>query len=110
MNAKGLQAGWQEQVDAATALRRHLHRMPELPWQEFQTAACIRETLTVLDIPWRAFAETGTIATIGSGTGPHVALRADIDALPIKEESGLHGHRNMMAACMPADTTAIPQP
>ena len=67
--------------------RRHIHRNPELSFAEHQTAAYIREQLTAMDIPFRVLADTGTVAHIGSGDRC-VALRADIDALPIHEESG----------------------
>lgn len=72
-------------------IRRHLHQYPELSHEEFETTAYIRqwlknEQIKILDLPLR----TGLVAEIG-GTheGPVVALRADIDALPIQEETGL---------------------
>lgn len=68
--------------------RRHLHRHPELSFQEFETSAFIKQRLTELDIPWRAVAGTGVVAHIGAGSHC-VALRADIDALPMTEETGL---------------------
>lgn len=102
MDKSGFQSDWPQQVETAIAMRRYLHRMPELPWNEHQTAAYIRETLTYLDIPWRVCAETGTVATLGSGSSKHIALRADIDALPIKEETGVEWkseHDGCMHAC-----------
>ncbi|WP_232819320.1 N(2)-acetyl-L-2,4-diaminobutanoate deacetylase DoeB2 [Saccharospirillum mangrovi] len=81
---------WQALVADAVEFRRELHRQPELTWAEQQTAASIRERLTALDIPWRACADTGTVATLNpNGRGRHLALRADIDALPIVEASGV---------------------
>lgn len=80
---------WHGLLDSAVALRHALHRAPELGWAEHATAARIREHLTKLDIPWRACAGTGTVAALASGSaGRNVALRADIDALPIQEENG----------------------
>lgn len=79
-------SAWQALLDHAIDFRHQLHRHPELPWQEDQTAASIRAQLDALEIPWRACATTGTLATLGAGaSGPHIALRADIDALPIHE-------------------------
>jgi amidohydrolase len=76
-------------VDSAIMMRRELHQHPELTWQEFATAALVRSRLDELGITWHACAETGTVATLAAGAGGrHVALRGDIDALPINEESG----------------------
>lgn len=71
-------------------VRRELHQQPELSNEEFQTTDKLRRWLaeagiTVLDLPL----QTGLIAEIGSGRGPVVAIRADIDALPIEEDTGL---------------------
>jgi amidohydrolase len=93
---------WQSVIAAATSLRRELHQMPELPWSEHQTAARIRSELERLDIPWRACADTGTVAILAaSARGRHVALRADIDALPITEDSGVDWTSNA-PGCMHA--------
>lgn len=73
-------------ISAAVELRRQLHRRPELTWQEFATAEKLRTILTDLGIAWRACAGTGTVATLApKAGGRHVALRADMDALPIQE-------------------------
>ncbi len=77
---------WAGIRDAAVRVRRALHRRPELTWAEVETAATIRNELTRADIPWRACAETGTLATLAQhAKGRHIALRGDIDALPITE-------------------------
>ncbi len=79
---------WQETVRGAIELRQTLHQNPELGWQEWQTAERIRAQLSELNIPWRTCAETGTVALLNKDAkhrGPHIALRADIDALPITE-------------------------
>ncbi|WP_411349995.1 amidohydrolase [Paenibacillus sp. WLX2291] len=72
-------------------VRRHLHRHPELSGEEIETTAYIRQQLLaaeirILDTPQL---KTGIIAEIGSANGPIVALRGDIDALPVQEETGL---------------------
>ena len=84
--------------------RRHLHTYPELSFKEHQTAAFISEELTRLGIEHRSIAGTGILARI-DGQAPHakgqsqqapqnakrptVVLRADIDALPIHEQTNL---------------------
>lgn len=71
------------------ALRRALHRYPELSFQEHATAARVAEELRALGLAVRTgVGGTGVTAELGSGEGPTVALRADMDALPIHEETG----------------------
>ncbi|MDA1016258.1 MAG: amidohydrolase [Planctomycetota bacterium] len=68
-------------------IRRTLHRQPELQYEEFKTSRLVQDTLTELGISFQAgIAETGVLASIGSGEAC-VALRADMDALPIHEEA-----------------------
>ena len=72
-------------------VRRALHRRPELAFQEHETAALIARELRALGLdPTEGVAKTGVVAhVVGERPGPTVALRADIDALPITEATGL---------------------
>ena len=72
------------------SLRRQIHRHPEHGNQEFKTAALIEETLTGLGLKPRRLLDTAVVCDIeGAAPGKTVALRADMDALPIQEETGL---------------------
>ena len=71
------------------ALRRHLHAHPELSFQEFKTAAFVKQQLEQLGLQPVSMATTGLVALIeGRNPGKKtVALRADMDALPITEQN-----------------------
>ena len=70
-------------------IRHYLHQHPELSGQEYQTTAFLKDRLEGLGIRvLESGLKTGLIAEIGTGH-PVVALRADIDALPIVEQTGL---------------------
>lgn len=85
-------------------IRRHLHQYPELSKEEFETTAFIKKCLKEKGIQIRPTAlKTGVFADIaGESEGPAIALRADIDALPIEEKTGLpyaSKHKGIMHAC-----------
>ena len=70
------------------AIRHHLHAHPELSFKEAETAAFVTEQLRAIGLAPYAVAGTGVVALIeGQPGGPVVALRADMDALPIQELS-----------------------
>src|ERR1700710_1025031 len=76
---------------AAAKWRRHLHQYPELSLQERQTAAFVCATLHELGVPFTAgVGGHGVVATLSRGhSNRSVGLRADMDALPIQEATGL---------------------
>ncbi len=88
----------------AQQLRRHLHRYPELSFEEEATSAYISRALTQEGISHRPIAKTGILAKI-EGHGDlrrAVVLRADIDALPVTEQTGLpysSENEGVMHAC-----------
>ena len=89
------QGSFESQIDASVKAiekkmidwRRHLHANPELSNREFKTMDFIVQELSVLGLPIeKGAAKTGVIALLDTGKpGPVVGLRADIDALPVKE-------------------------
>lgn len=95
----------QSYFNEIVAVRRHIHQHPELSFREYETAAFIRKKL----LNWglenvKSIADTGVVATI-EGKNPlkqTIALRADIDALPISEQTALHyasENAGVMHAC-----------
>ena len=79
-----------EVIEKAMAHRRHLHMYPEVSGTEVETTRYIRNALEAMGIAcWDLQSKTGVVAEIGNGDGPTLALRADIDALPIVEQTGL---------------------
>ena len=70
------------------SIRHHLHANPELSFKEFETSKFVQAQLTSLGIPFTILGETGVIGIIkGNPSNRVVALRADMDALPIHEEN-----------------------
>src|SRR5579875_840580 len=94
----------QDLHERLTVWRRHLHAHPELTNQEHATSAFVQERLRELGIPFTAgIGGTGVVATITRGQSNRaVGLRADMDALPIAETTGVeHASVNpgVMHAC-----------
>jgi len=80
----------QEVESYVVNLRRYFHENPELSCQEFKTQEKIMEELDALGIPYEKAGSTSLIAKINAGKGSKtVALRADTDALPVIEQSGV---------------------
>ena len=84
--------------------RRFLHQNPELSFEEYNTSAYVKQKLTDLNIPFESMANTGVVGIIKGDLPSHkvLALRADMDALPITEVEGRsYGSKNIgvMHAC-----------
>jgi hippurate hydrolase len=78
-------------ADEFIAIRRHLHAHPELSYQEYETSAYVQAQLRKMGIPFTIMADTGVVGII-EGRDPEsrvVALRADMDALPIQEANDI---------------------
>lgn len=80
-------------VDRIVAFRRDIHQHPELSWQEERTATRVQQRLDQLGVASRRLCGTAVVADLPAADGrtdaPFVALRADTDALPVHEETGL---------------------
>src|SRR5439155_10265401 len=85
------------------ATRRDLHRHPELSFKEERTSALMAQTASALGYSVRRnVGRTGVVADLKNGPGPTVALRADMDALPIDEQNDVDYKstvRGVMHAC-----------
>lgn len=92
---------WQSE---ATAIRRAIHQNPEIGFEEAATQQKVAQLLTEYgaDCVDTSFAKTGVVAVIeGNRKGPSIGLRADMDALPIKEENNF-AHRSQKESVMHA--------
>src|SRR5881394_3032848 len=101
---KGLPTPSKSVMDEVVELRRHFHRHPEVSFSEQETSVTISERLRELGLEVQPCpTETGAVAMLDTGRpGKTVMLRADIDALPIHEESGVDfssGTDGRMHAC-----------
>lgn len=99
-----MEAYFQNMVEELRQMRRDLHKIPELGLKEYKTSAYIREKLTSFGITeLETWLETGVVAVIrGKGKGQAVAFRADMDALPVTEQTGCDftsEHVGCMHAC-----------
>lgn len=101
-----LQPWLDAEIEGLVALYRHLHQHPELSFQEHDTAARMAEELRAAGLEVHEnVGGTGVVAILRAGEGPVGLLRADMDALPIAEETGLPYASKVRAAS--ADGRAI---
>lgn len=104
MLAQKIKALARQYADEFIEVRRHLHAHPELSYQEFETSKFVQSKLAAFGIPFEIKAETGILGII-KGKNPDsrvMALRADMDALPILEENDVpyaSQNKGVMHAC-----------
>src|ERR1700761_6335765 len=78
-----------ETAERAVAIRREIHRHPELGFEEHNTQAIVERELDAIGVEHRRIATTGVVGIVRGALPGHVSgLRADMDALPITEDSG----------------------
>lgn len=99
-------------ADEFIAVRRHLHAHPELSYREFETAKFVQSKLASFGIPFHVKATTGVLGIIKGKNADSriIALRADMDALPIEEENDVpytSQNNGVMHACGHDVHTAI---
>lgn len=85
-----------------TQLYKHFHRHPELSLKEFKTAERIEEELKNMGLESQRIGETGVVTILKNGSGKTILVRADIDALPVEESTGLDytsEEKGVMHAC-----------
>lgn len=86
--------------ESMLALRRDLHAHPELGRQEHRTTALLVERLSAAGLAPKVLAAgTGLVCEVGSGTGPVVGLRADLDALPLQDEKDVAYRSRVPGVC-----------
>jgi hippurate hydrolase len=93
----------QPMTDELTRIRRHIHQHPEMAYEEFETSALVAGKLRAwgYDVT-EGVGETGVVGTLTVGNGKRIGLRADMDALPLTEQTGLpyaSVHAGTMHAC-----------
>jgi len=100
MNVRELSEKYKEEL---IALRREFHQNPELSWQEIRTGNRVEEELKKIGIEVKRMAKTGVIGILkGKEDGQVVALRADMDALPIQEDNDDIPYKSKNAGVMHA--------
>ena len=96
--------------DEMTRWRRDIHAHPELGFEETRTSDLVAEKLRGFGLEvHRGIGKTGVVGVLRAGSaGRSVGLRADMDALPIREANTFAHRSRTMGACTPAGMTAIP--
>ena len=94
----GLRAGVQQDMPELMELYRDLHANPELSFEEDETAAKLAARMRTLGFEvTEGVGKTGVVAVMENGEGPTVLIRADMDGLPVREETGLpHASKKQM--------------
>lgn len=97
--------------DEIIRLRRDIHQHPELGFREYRTSAIVADLLAELQYDVQTgIGHTGVVGQLGPGTGPTIAIRADMDALPIQEKNDVpfrSQNPGVMHACGHDAHTAI---
>jgi len=96
--------------DDVISWRRQFHKYPELGFEEYKTSAKVKNVLKKAGIPFKIMAKTGVVGYMEKGADITVGLRADMDALPVEEKTGLpfaSVNKGVMHACGHDGHTAV---
>ena len=90
-------------IEEVIKIRRHLHQYPEISEKEYETSNYIKSYLDKIGIESKIIGETGVVATLINNLNyPTIALRAEIDVLPIEEKNSFEyksKNKGVMHAC-----------
>lgn len=90
-------------IEEVIKIRRHLHQYPEISEKEYETSNYIKSYLDKIGIESKIIGETGVVATLINNLNyPTIALRAEIDVLPIEEKNSFEyksKSKGVMHAC-----------
>ena len=90
-------------IEEVIKIRRHLHQYPEISEKEYETSNYIKSYLDKIGIESKIIGETGVVATLINNLNyPTIALRAEIDVLPIEEKNSFEyksKNKGVMYAC-----------
>ena len=98
-------------IEEVIKIRRHLHQYPEISEKEYETSNYIKSYLDKIGIESKIIGETGVVATLINNLNyPTIALRAEIDVLPIEEKNSFEyksKNKGVMHACGHDVITAV---
>lgn len=98
-------------IEEVIKIRRHLHQYPEISEKEYETSNYIKSYLDKIGIESKIIGETGVVATLINNLNyPTIALRAEIDVLPIEEKNSFEyksKNKGVMHACGHDGITAV---
>lgn len=98
-------------IEEVIKIRRHLHQYPEISEKEYETSNYIKSYLDKIGIESKIIGETGVVATLINNLNyPTIALRAEIDVLPIEEKNSFEyksKSKGVMHACGHDGITAV---
>ncbi|MGN0404735.1 MAG: M20 family metallopeptidase [Bariatricus sp.] len=101
MNTLEIKRNVSEQKDYVVRMRREFHKHPEISGKEYHTREILIREIEMMGIPYKMIKGTGIIAILeGSKPGPHRMIRADMDGLPVPEETENLKRKKQCVSCI----------